>query len=172
MILPKQVHGTKIVNVVTGDEDVFGCDGLVSDNLSLTLGIATADCAPVCFFDGKRMGIAHVGWRGFCEGMIEKMLAYFDANNLEIYVGPFMHNFEVKKDFCFEAISNKVGESFFEFGEIIKFDFKKAVQSLLPSQAVFDERNTFATPIFPSFRRDKKVGNFLTVIRAQVGDKE
>lgn len=61
LILPKQVHGTKIVNVVTGDEDLSGCDGLITNNLDLTLGIATADCAPICFFGGKRLGIAHVG---------------------------------------------------------------------------------------------------------------
>lgn len=170
IFLPKQVHGTKIVEIVTGREDLSDCDGLITKDLSLTLGIATSDCAPICFFDGKTLGIAHVGWRGFCEGMIEKMLAYFNPSSLEIYVGPFMHNFEVKKDFCYDAILNKVGEDYFEHGEIIKFNFKKAVQSLLPNQALFDERNTFVSPIFPSYRRDKKARNFLTVIKVREGD--
>jgi YfiH family protein len=170
LILPKQVHGTKIVNVVTGDEDIFGCDGLISNNLSLTLGIATADCAPVCFFDGKRMGIAHVGWRGFCDGMIEKMLSYFDTKDLEVYVGPFLHSFEIKKDFCYDAIVGKTGTAFFEMGDIIKFDFREAIKSVLPAQAIFDDRNTYNSPSLPSFRRDKKVNNFITVINVR-GDQ-
>lgn len=96
--------------------------------------------------------------------MIEKMLLHFDIRNLEIYVGPFLHSFEIKKDFCYDAVVAKVGTNFLEAGDIIRFDFKKAIESVLPVQAFFDERNTQTSSSFPSFRRDKRAGNFITAI--------
>jgi len=48
-------------------------DGLVTDRPGLTLGILTADCAPVLFADPEAgvIGAAHAGWRGALDGVLE-----------------------------------------------------------------------------------------------------
>jgi hypothetical protein len=32
-----------------------------------------------------------------------------------VYVAPFLHKFEIQKDFCYDMIYNKVKDKFFEF---------------------------------------------------------
>ena len=115
--------------------------------------------------DDEKIGIAHIGWRGLCLGLIEKMLINFDLKNLHVFVGPFNHSFEIKKDFCFEKIQEKFGEKYFveEKGNII-FLFKDAIMSLLPKNTEFDSRNTFKDLSLPSFRRDKTEERLVTVI--------
>lgn len=165
VILPGQIHGNNIIEVITGDEDVNNCDALITKDKKFSLGIKTADCAAVCFTDGKKIGIAHIGWRGLCLGLIEKMLNSFDFNNLEIFVGPFNHSFEIKKDFCFDKIQEKFGDKYFSEsnGKII-FLFKDVIMSLLPANTVFDPRNTFENLSLPSFRRNKTPERLVTVI--------
>lgn len=165
IILPKLDHGSKIITVETGEEDLQDRDGLITKNRELILGIRTADCAPICFGDGEKIAIIHVGWRGLCAEIIEKMLSHFDVSSLEVYVGPFLHIFEIKKDFCYEQISGKFGDKYFKevTGQIF-FDFKKALASLLPAGAVFDSRSTGVDLSFPSYRRDKTKDRFVTAL--------
>ncbi len=165
IILPKQIHGDKIIEVVDGSENLEGCDALITENKSFQLGIKTADCAAICFANGGKIGIAHIGWRGLCLSLIEKMLGEFNSSNPEIFIGPFMHSFEIQKDFCFDTIKEKFGEKFFteEEGKVT-FLFKDAIMSLLPPDAKFDERNTFLDLSLPSFRRDKTKERLTTVI--------
>jgi polyphenol oxidase len=48
-------------------------DGLVSRTPGLVLGVQTADCAPVLFYDeeAKVIGAAHAGWKGALGGVLE-----------------------------------------------------------------------------------------------------
>jgi len=157
-------HGSKIVTLQSGNEDLADCDALMTENHEFSLGIKTADCAPVCFNDEKRIGIAHVGWRGLCLGLIEKMMTHFDTAALTVYVAPFLHSFEIQKDFCYEQIIKKFGERHFERqSDKLIFNFKDAIGSLLPPQAVCDPRNTATELSFPSHRR-KTNSRFVTVV--------
>ena len=154
VVIPKLTHGSNIVTIVSGNEDVEYCDALLTQNRQFSLGIRTADCAPICFSDGIKIGIAHVGWRGLCLGLIEKMLARFDAANLSIYVAPFLHSFEIQKDFCYDQIMQKFGERFIEQKkEKLMFNFKDAIASLMTPQAVYDSRDTATDLSLPSYRR-------------------
>lgn len=165
VIFPNQCHGDKIVEIFTGQEDLTACDALITKNKIFTLGIKTADCAPICFSDGTHIGIAHIGWRGLCLGLVEKMLGEFNQALLKVYVGPFNHSFEIKKDFCYEQIYTKFGDKFFvENDRELTFLFKDAIMSLLPEQVEFDPRNTFSDPNLPSFRRDKTTDRMVTLI--------
>ncbi len=165
IIFPTLVHGAKVVEILIGTENVEGVDGLVTKNKNLTLGIKTGDCAPICFSDGETIGIAHVGWPGLCAGMIENILPFFNKAKLEVFVGPFIHSFQIKKDYCYEKIMPKFGEKFFIMdGERIIFEFKKAVFSLLPENTIFDPRNTFEDLTLPSYRRDKTKERFVTTV--------
>lgn len=165
IIIPKLEHGSRIVIVVSENENLANCDALITENRGFSLGIRTADCAPICFSDGKKIGIAHIGWRGLCLGLIEKMLVQFDKDKLEVYVGPFLHSFEIQKDFCYEQITQKFGERYIEKeADKLIFHFEDAIASLLPSQISYDPRDTATDPSFPSYRRDKTSGRFVTVV--------
>lgn len=168
VVAPHLTHGSNIVTIVTGDENLADCDALITESREFSLGIKTADCASICFSDGKKIGIAHIGWRGLCLGLIEKMLTHFDTANLSIYVAPFLHSFEIQKDFCYEQLSQKFGQKYFseEGGKLI-FNFKYAINSLLPSQTQYDARDTESDLTFPSYRRDKTTERFVTVVRFQ-----
>ncbi len=165
VILPEQCHGDRIVHVDTGYEDVTQCDALVTENHMLKLGVYTADCAPICFTDGVRVGIAHVGWRGLCAGLIEKMLLEFEMSTLQVFVGPHLHAFSIQKDFCYEMILKKFDTTFFiEEEGVVTFQFKNAIASILPSGAVFDERSTGKDLGIPSHRLEKATKRLITVV--------
>jgi YfiH family protein len=55
------------------DGKVPEADAIVSAKPGLALGILTADCAPVLFWDGEArvIGAAHAGWRGALSGIVE-----------------------------------------------------------------------------------------------------
>ena len=165
ILIPRLTHSATIVTVQSGNENLSDCDALITENRALTLGITTADCAPVCFSDGTRIGIAHIGWRGLCLGLAEKMFAQFDTQNLSVYVGPFLHSFEIQKDFCYDQITAKFEERFFEqeSGRII-FNFKKALASVLSPQAMYDSRDTLTDASFPSHRRNGTKDRFITAV--------
>lgn len=51
-------------------------DGMATDRPGVTLGILTADCAPVLFADAAAgvIGAAHAGWRGARDGIVEAVV--------------------------------------------------------------------------------------------------
>jgi len=163
VILPKQVHKTKIVEIVSGDENLEFCDGIWTKNPKFLLGIRSADCAAVGFFENEKVGIAHVGWRGLVDGMCEKMLIIFPSP--KIFVAPILPKFEIQRDECFHRIRAKFGYKFLEIShnfskktkknnEKIIFDFRSALANSLLN-AKFDNRSTFLTSSLASWRRDR-----------------
>lgn len=165
IIIPRLLHSSNIVAIVSGNENIKDCDALITENHKISLGIKTADCAPICFSDGTKIGIAHIGWRGLCLGLIEKMLTQFDIEKLSVYIGPFLHSFEIQRDFCYEQIKQKFGERFIEQNDNkLIFNFKNAIASLLPPQSTYDSRNTETDQSFPSYRRNATKERFVTAV--------
>ncbi len=74
LVAARQAHGARVVRVVHENtsrsiftsDDPFHADALTTDREGIWLGILTADCLPVLFFDPCRraIGAAHAGWRG------------------------------------------------------------------------------------------------------------
>ncbi len=168
IIFPKQTHSNRIMEVVTGDENVDMCDGLFTQNREFCLGIKTADCAPVVFIGKKKYGIAHAGWRGLITGILEKMLdAFIDDPLQKIWIGPLHTQFEIQRDDCHKQIKSRFGEKFFdESGGIVQFQFLDAVQSVLPSGSEFHGESTFENEKWASWRRqgDLSSGQNVTVV--------
>lgn len=71
----KQVHGVRIVDVVKPAQESGEADGFYTGVPGILLTVFSADCLPVIFCrkDGQRIGVAHAGWRGLKDGIIEKM---------------------------------------------------------------------------------------------------
>jgi YfiH family protein len=72
-----QVHGASTAVVEApwkGDRPQ--ADALVTTTRGLTLGVLTADCAPILLADAEAgvIGAAHAGWRGALGGVIESVV--------------------------------------------------------------------------------------------------
>ena len=42
----------------------YKADALITNNKNLGLVVLTADCMPVLIFDGEKIGVIHIGWKG------------------------------------------------------------------------------------------------------------
>lgn len=84
-----QVHGTEIEEFPTGSRR--SADGCVTSQTGIPCLVMTADCLPVffCNKDGSRVAVAHAGWRGLCQGVLERAAARFeDPGNVMAWLGP------------------------------------------------------------------------------------
>jgi YfiH family protein len=74
----RQVHGAEVVIARAPEpgRPTRRADALVSDRPGVTLGVLSADCAPVLFADAEAgvVGAAHAGWRGALAGVLEATL--------------------------------------------------------------------------------------------------
>lgn len=69
----KQVHGKQVVDTATAGCQPEG-DASIARHAGAVCVVMTADCLPVLLCDeaGTVVGAAHAGWRGLCDGVIER----------------------------------------------------------------------------------------------------
>jgi polyphenol oxidase len=100
-----QIHSSICVNASKLKSNIEA-DAIFTSKPGEVCGVLTADCLPVFVSnkDGSKVGVAHAGWRGLINGVIESLVKSFncEGNNLIVHLGP--------------AISL----NFFEVGEEIK----------------------------------------------------
>lgn len=74
---PRQVHGTRLVEVVRAGQEPGEADGLFTDQPGVLLGVLGADCPGVLLVDPVRRALAvvHAGWRGVAAGIVPTALA-------------------------------------------------------------------------------------------------
>lgn len=101
LLLCKQVHGDQGL-VVTPDTLAstapFSTEGdfLCTQEKRVGLGVLTADCLPIIFYDSfaNAVAIVHAGWRGSAADIavkaVESMQAAFDSKlkNIRVFFGP------------------------------------------------------------------------------------
>jgi YfiH family protein len=91
LALARQVHGASVIEVRDGDAGVVGeADVLVSRSRAATIGILTADCAPVVLWGDRVIAIVHAGWRGLVAGAVEVGMAATGKVHAA-WVGPSIH---------------------------------------------------------------------------------
>jgi len=82
IVLANQTHGDRI-HVVSEKETkgwyehesaIASCDGLITMQKGVLLGVLTADCVPVLLYDPVResVGAVHAGWRGTASHIVSK----------------------------------------------------------------------------------------------------
>ena len=111
-----QNHSNKAV--IISDQNIkkynLCFDGLVTNKKNIILGILTADCAPILFYDSYNMvvGACHAGWRGALTGIIENTLIKMKSigskiDNIRCAIGPCIgqESNEFSKNFNNEFIS-------------------------------------------------------------------
>jgi YfiH family protein len=77
LILPRQVHGTRICAVACLPSFPPEADGLLTTTAGVAVGITTADCVPVLLIaPATRLAAAvHAGWRGVVAGIIPEAVS-------------------------------------------------------------------------------------------------
>jgi YfiH family protein len=105
-----QVHSADVITVSEPWEIAANprADALVTNRPGITLGILTADCAPVLLCDATAgvVGAAHAGWQGALSGVTDAVVAAMvrlgaKASRITAAVGP-----------CIGAASYEVGPEF------------------------------------------------------------
>lgn len=160
LIIPFQNHGNEIREINTDffhlsatekDDYLNGVDAIFTQLERICIGITTADCVPLLFFDPikKVIAAAHAGWRGTCGRIAEKtVLALIEKYNcspsdIRVVIGPSI-------SVNVYEIGNEVAESFktagFELSEIVKYqnnsvflDLWKANQQSLSAAGIQNE---------------------------------
>ena len=116
-----QVHSNISVNA-DSISSVIEADASYSKKIGTVCAVLTADCLPI-FVSNKQgtvVGIAHAGWRGLVDGIIESLIESFDSNSedLIVHLGPAISqlSYEVGLDVKSQYLSkNKSFESCFTF---------------------------------------------------------
>ncbi len=86
-----QAHGVEVHRVLRPGAPVTA-DAAWTEQAGLALAVAVADCVPVVFCDASASiaGVAHCGWRGTVDGIVEATVAALPvaASALHAWLGP------------------------------------------------------------------------------------
>jgi hypothetical protein len=155
-----------------GDNDrrvIPGTDALVTKEKNLFLSVTVADCLPVFFYDpiAHVIGIAHSGWRGLIDGVLNKTLETMlncgaQTENIFVSFGPSIRDchFEIQNDILpqfarYEKyIFSKEGKDFVDLQGIGREQLQNA--GVLATHIETSALCTFCEhEIFFSYRRDQ-----------------
>ena len=148
---------------------IVNADASYSRKLGTVCGVLTADCLPVfiCNKEGTAVGIAHAGWRGLVDGIIESLIESLNCNgeDLIVHLGPaisqlsFEVGSEVKSQYlsknknfenCFTYLNNKYYLDLYDAARVV-------LKSLGVSSISGGDRCTYKeSDQYFSYRRDGK----------------
>jgi YfiH family protein len=119
-------------------------DFLITQVPRIGLGVATADCLPIIFFDTehKAVGIVHAGWKGsvasITQQLIERMKCEYGTavKDIEVFFGPSAQPccYEVQEDFlnyiesfsCApHVIEKREDKLYFDLGKFNRFQLEE-----------------------------------------------
>jgi len=174
VLLLNQIHGDKVVVVddikkIHGTQNLPKADGIVTNLKNIAIGIVTADCAPIIFYDEEKqvIGACHAGWKGAKLGIIQetvKKMQALGAKNICAIIGPMIqqYSYQVSIDFYNEfLLESKDNLRFFkETADPIRWNFNlpNYVETKLSLSGVNDIENlmidTYTNPQkYSSYRR-------------------
>ncbi|MES2606314.1 MAG: peptidoglycan editing factor PgeF [Pseudomonadota bacterium] len=142
----QQVHGIDVQRI----DDVIAtppvADASYTTQSGIALGVLTADCLPVlyCSHDGNEIAVAHAGWRGLCNGVLEATLAQFKCapSRVRCWLGP------------------AIGPCHFEVGEEVRDAFLQ--------QASPNDREATLSAFKPGLNAGKWMGDLYVLARLRL----
>ncbi len=159
-----QTHGTQCLNVTDNfflqsstvqAEQTEGKDAVVTHCCNVCIGVHTADCVPILFYDPihHAAGAAHAGWRGtvkrIAQHTVRRMAELYGtkAHDLRVVIGPAISekNFEVGQEVC-DAFS----EAGFPMNRIARMHEKWHIDLPLCNQLQLEELGVPASRIHQS----------------------
>jgi YfiH family protein len=157
LIIPFQTHGTEIgiinedfiqKNFAERADLLNGVDALITKEPNVCIGVTTADCVPLIFYDPQLevIAVAHAGWRGTCgriaEKVVKRMQEEFGSHpqHINVVIGPSISGtvYNVGNELIdnFSSAGFPVAEIFNTNNELIYLDLWRANQWLLESMGV------------------------------------
>jgi len=124
VVCMKQIHSGDVAVVEDAEKlIIFETDGLITQKKQIPLGVLTADCLPILFYDTKKeaIGAAHAGYKGLLNHVIEHTIQKFvsvfqsDPKDILVGIGP-----SIERD-CYEVgmdLVEKFQEEFPSFDDI------------------------------------------------------
>lgn len=110
----KQIHSNLIYDF---NGTILEGDGLTTDKKNTAVGVFTADCIPVLFYDKRNKVCAaiHSGWKGtelqICSNAVKKMINDYGSDPKDIMVAIGPHN----RSCCYEFGKEEAEKSFKEY---------------------------------------------------------
>jgi len=119
-----QVHSASVITIYNKAEITSNiqADALITSVPNILLGVKTADCVPILFFDieNKIIAAAHAGWKGALAGIIENTILAMknigaDISTIVTSIGPCIQqkSYEVSQDFHNKFTENNIANSQF-----------------------------------------------------------
>ncbi len=115
LVFLKQTHGNEGLLIssehLTKDLILFESEGdfIITKERGVGIGVFTADCLPVTFYDSvnNAIGIAHIGWKGAVNNIVTTVIRSMQESfgskvaNLKVYIGSSAKVccYQVKSDF-------------------------------------------------------------------------
>jgi YfiH family protein len=170
LVTLRQVHSSTVITVERPwrREETPAADGLVTAVPGIALGVLSADCAPVLFYDpvARIIGAAHGGWRGALGGVVDATVAQMtelgaECPHIRAAIGPCIAwpSYEVGPEFPqpfvaedpgngrFFAAAVRSGRFLFDLGGYIAHRLRGAgitTVELLPYDTLADEERFFS----------------------------
>ncbi len=160
LIIPFQTHGTEIreidesflqLSTLERSQYLQGIDALCTQLPQLCIGVTTADCVPLLFYDPQKqvIAVAHAGWRGTCsriaEVTVKSLVERFDSRPSDILavIGPSIsvQMYEVGKEVVnhFETAGFDITEITIIKNQSVYLDLWKANQQSLEKAGIQPE---------------------------------
>lgn len=172
----QQVHGTDVVRLPAVSPVA---DASVTQRPGVVCTVLTADCLPVLFCDrqGAQVAVAHAGWRGLADGVLENTLKTFATPReviawlgpaigaAQFEVGPEVRErfltFSRSLDACFALSPHRPGHFLADMVAIARHRLQHAgVQEIYGGQhCTFSDERTFF-----SYRREGQTGRMASCI--------
>ncbi len=184
LILLNQIHSDNFIEIEDAnfDGEIKG-DGIYTKLPGIILGIQTADCLPLLFYEPKNgiIGAMHLGWKGLLNRLCQKMfLAIIDkykvkAKNIIIGIGPAIQQccYEIKEDVLqlFKREFNYIEKCIVYDENRIKMDLLHLLLMQLweikasNNNVSWIKLCTYCNPqYFFSYRREGPTGRLLSII--------
>ena len=171
----EQTHS--ITCVVAENDSNRQADAAISRRFGYPLVVMTADCLPILLCDrsGQEIAAIHAGWRGLCQGIVERCLEALQSPRGELmaWIGPAICSR------CFE-IGEEVRDAFVSRYPFTEPSFEQRNQGLyanlpLMAETILHQAGVFAVHQslactfeqnnrFYSYRRDGQTGRMATLI--------
>lgn len=177
----EQTHSTRLIKIVDDSKQGVEADAAWTVQQRQTCVVMTADCLPVLMTNkqGSFVCAIHAGWRGLCDGIIEKSLTEIcnelniDSRDCLIWLGPcigknaFQVGGEVRDEFI--AQDAQAVTAFTVYQDRYLADLHQLARLRLApfnvAEITASEQCTFSEPtLFYSYRRDGKTGRLATLI--------
>jgi len=174
----EQVHGSSVLSLGRDTPIHINADAAYTNEASVVCAVLTADCLPVTFCDqvGEHIAVAHAGWRGLVNGVLENTLQAMPIANEKImcWLGPAIgpRVFEVGDD----VIDQFVAKDGMQKNAFVKQSNEKYLANIYQlAMNILTKHNvknvyggdhcTYSeSDTFYSYRRDGETGRMATLI--------